>query len=308
MAATRAERQAAANRLAQQERALISLHLEATAPPQRPEAPAPKPVDQRALRTKHTTAALAGIAKPRRWQQRVVAELAAETAANQARQIAAERARAQAAEQARLNEEWARFDNGDPLMVGQAVTEAFRGQRPRVEVVDTDGRDLTLVIEAPTLNAIPDKMPAVTPTGQGTVKARPKGERNELYAAHLASIVLGAVRRVVWSAPSIATVEVLMVGRDRSALVPLFHGDFERARLRNDWSSIDPYDIEELTGYGTTGFERSGRNGDVVELPSTDELAELLQHAAQALDLTTGRPSTLDPPSAAQTRIGGSHE
>jgi hypothetical protein len=306
MAATRTERQAAAARLAEQERELISLHLQATPPPTQSQAPALEEVNEFALRTKHEAAALAGIAKPRRWQQRVVSELAAETAANEARAIAADREAAQAAEQARLDEQWARFSGGDPLVVGEAVAAALRGKRPRAEVVETDGRDITLVIDAPSLNVVPEKMAALTPTGQRTVKDRPKGERNDLYAAHLGSAVLATVRGVVWSAPSIETVEVLVLHNDGVNLIPLFHHDFERGHLPDDWGYADPYHIERWSA--GAGFVRSGRNADVIGIPPSNELNALVPHAAQALGITVEMPATTTAASAAQTPIGGSHE
>jgi hypothetical protein len=303
MAATRAERQAAANRLAAQERAIISHHLEATPTPQRPRAPVAATVDERALREKHERAALVGLDSPRRWHKQVVAELAAATAGNEARRIAAALAAAQAVEQRRLDEEWARFTAGDPLMVGEFVGNAFRGQHPRVEIVDTDGTDMKIAIAAPSLSAIPEKMAAVTPTGLPTVKARAKGARNELYAAHLGSVVLAAVRRVLTVAPSVQTVEVVLVREVNGQPVALLHSDFERARVPRNWADVDPYDIEDLSG---SGFRRGGRNGEVTECEITTELRALLPDAAKALGLLPPvlADLTADVPAEARTAGG----
>ena len=217
------------------------------------------------------------------------------------RQIRLERRRREVArdeEQARLDGEWQRLVGNDPPTVLAALDAAFEDNEAPAAPVNCEGDEVTVMVLFEPSDAIPDKKPAVTPSGKPTLRKRNKTERNDLYVASMASNVLATVKEAFAAAPGINRVVVVAVRKDevprasRPLLSCLYCGRFKRGRFeRLDWSRSDP--LTEISLVPQALIERKGRTAEVVPLDLSDapDLAAVVRDAAEALDCKpyTGR-------------------
>jgi hypothetical protein len=145
-----------------------------------------------------------------------------------------------------------------------------------------------MLYEAP--ESIPDRKPALTPSGKPTMHKRTKTDRNQLYAASLASNVLATAKEAFAVAPGINSVAIMVMRKDppsqngRPALSCLYCGRCKRERFQQlDWPQVDP--LTEISTVPDALIERKGRTAEVVPLDLSDapSLAGMLQSVAKAL-------------------------
>jgi len=118
----------------------------------------------------------------------------------------------------------------------------------------------------------------------------PKTDRNQLYAASLASNVLATAKEAFAVAPGINSVAIMVMRKDppsqngRLALSCLYCGRCKRERFQQlDWPQVDP--LTEISTVPDALIERKGRTAEVVPLDLSDapSLAGMLQSVAKAL-------------------------
>jgi hypothetical protein len=286
-----AERVEAIQELADLERQLVSVHLEDFSPAQRPEAPPGPPPTQKALFLKQALKeAREGVSFFDRSGRRAARERAAGRAAHQAEE---EDARAQAVwrqQHAELEEFWTHLTNNDPETVLATLEQAFSDNEAPAAAVGCSEDGLAVVMKYPTPDFLPEKKPAVTPSGKPTLHKRTKTERNELYAESLASNVLATVKEAFAVAPGVNEIAVLVVRKEeslefRTYLSCIYSGAFERSELEEiDWHRVEP--LRELFRAPDAQLVRKGATAEVTPLKVRDDEAirPVLEAAAEGLE------------------------
>ncbi len=276
---------------AKKEQQLVSVHLEEFPSAQPQKTPAPAPVDRRAVLKESQRQALDGVSLFKWSERRAAKQAATQRAERTIREEERQRADAQAEEQARLDVGWQRLTNNDPQTVLVTLEEAFEDNKAPAAPINCEGDEVTVMMLYESPELIPEHKPASTPSGKPTLRKRKKTERNELYAASLASNALATAKEAFAVAPGISRVAVMVVRKDESpqtarpVLSCLYCGRFERRRFQQlDWSRVDP--LVELSNSPDALIERKGRTVEVAPLNLSDapDLAAVLRSAADALD------------------------
>ena len=285
-----AERLDAIEEIASLERKLVSAHLETFSPAAPPEAPPPAPVDRRGLQKQAEKEALREVPRFRLAGRKAAKERAAAKAEEEFR--AAENARREAWEQqqAELSTVWNKLQASDPETVIATVEQAFADNETPAAPIGCTGDQLAVVMVYPPPDFLPDKKPAVTPSGRPTLHKRNKTERNQLYAESLASAILVTIKEAFAVAPAINAVAVLVTRKDQGRdfktwLSAIYCGAFARSDLDMlSWDEVHP--LRELYRSSDVRFERKGTTAEVVPLKVSEgtELAPVLEHLASALD------------------------
>jgi ribosomal protein L7/L12 len=288
------------------EAAMIAVHREEFPPVVPPVADPVESVNEAAVHEQHRRAALAGIGLFSFSARREAKDKAKQSAATAIVEERARRERERADQQAELDENWRLLLANDPAAVMYSLEEAFEDNNaPAVPIDCADGHASVVMLYA-AASAIPERKPAVTPTGRPTMHVRSKTERNELYAQSLASNVLATVREGFAVAPNLRRLTVLTVCKD-DALggVPLLSAlvlcGFERSTVeRFNWERLNP--LTTLEAGDPFVINRKGRTGDLAPLDLTDEpdIAAVLTSFAEMLDLAID-PRMKMPDDALQT-------
>lgn len=126
-------------------------------------------------------------------------------------------------EQARLDSEWQRLTNNDPPTVLAALEAAFEDNQAPAAPINCEGAEVTLMMLYESPDLVPDRKLALTPSGKPTLHKRNKTERNELYAASLASNVLATAKEAFAVAPAISRVVTMVVRIRRAATTGASH-------------------------------------------------------------------------------------
>jgi len=286
----RAQRQQEIAEAAKLEQRLVSVHLEDFPRAHPPRAAPPDSVDGAAIHKVLRKQALSGISWFK-WSERRAAKLtAAEQAEREIESKRRERTDAQAAEQARLNADWRKLVDNDPATVLAVLDAAFEDNQAPAAPINCEQDEVTVMMlyESPAL--IPDRKPALTPSGNPTLHKRNKTERNELYAASLASNVLATTKEALAVAPGINRVVAMVVRKDeppqpaQPILSCLYCGRFERDYFRHlDWFHATPLSVISATPGAL--IERKGRTAEVapLNLSNSPDLAAALRSAAEML-------------------------
>ena len=274
---------------AKKEQQLISVHLEGFPPAQPQQAPEPEPVDRHAVLKDFTKQAVRDTPWYKFSERRAAKEKAIQQAEEAIQKEERHRADAQAEEQARLDESWRKLLSNDPKTVLASLEEAFEDNPPAAPI-NCEGDEATLMMLYESPDLVPDRKPALTPTGKPTLHKRSKTERNTFYAFSLASNVLATVKETFAVAPAIDRVAVIVVRKEeqpqrpRPVLSSLYYGRFERSRFQHlGWTQIDP--LEEIVNTLDALMLRKGRTAEVapLNLSNTPDLAAVLRDAAEAL-------------------------
>jgi len=277
--------------LAKLEASLTSAHADEFPPAEPPQAPPPQPVDVDSIRRACRKEALQGVSWFS-WSERRAAKQRGQVTADA--EVQAEEARrdqAHAEQQAELDAAWARLLKNDPETVVEALEAAFEDNEAPAVPIDCSGDLVAIVMMLPSVESVPDKKPAVTPTGKATIHKRSKTERNELYAQSLASKVLATVREAFAVAPKIASVAVLTVSKHDDVggipmVAPLSLAGFNRDLVEQfNWTRLDP--LRTLEAVSPSLLNRRGATGELapLDLSAEPELAAVLRTFAEMLEL-----------------------
>jgi hypothetical protein len=276
--------------VARAEQMLVSAHLEDFPAPQPMTAPLPEPADSRAIQRAHKREALKGISIFARAERTAAKARAREIAEQAIREEEARRAEEHRHAQAALDEAWQALMSNEPEVVLQAIEAAFADNEAPGAAVDVQGDRVTLLMMAPDPTLVPDRKPALTPTGNPTLKKRTKAEFNDLYISALASYVLATIKEALTVAPALQEANIIVLRREQSAglgddkLVALFAGRFPRTLLEGArWEAIDLARV--LDEVPNALLNRRGRTGELTPLALEKEpqLAAVVSHVQEAL-------------------------
>ena len=241
-----AELAAQIGHLIEMEAALVSVHKAAFEASVRVIAEPAAPVDEAAIYHRVEHDALEGIPIYALGERRAVKKNVAQFAEVKIRAERDAREAAHAREQAHLDEEWRLLTTNDPATVLQALEDAFEDNQAPAVPIDVTGDAVSIVMTYANASAIPDRKPAVTPTGRPTLQNRTKTERNALYAEIIASNVLATVRETLAVAPAINTVTVLTIEKTVAVggvtmLSALAATGFARVEVDGfEWERLEP--------------------------------------------------------------------
>lgn len=203
-----------------------------------------------------------------RWGKRRQLRLEVQTAAQAA---AAETDRSAAGEhrtrQERADLWWQQLRAGDSRVLVAALDAAFADNWSPVQVTHLPGADVTLRLQLPGPDVLPERKPVLTPTGRTSSKAWSKTDHADTYAEILGAHLLATVRETFAVGPSVTSVRVTGVRcseQDREEV--LF--DVTVAR-----GSVPVNDIrygEQILAQSPRGLRRTGRTREVSAWPPAD--------------------------------------
>ncbi|MBO0743434.1 MAG: hypothetical protein J2P43_00325, partial [Candidatus Dormibacteraeota bacterium] len=258
--------------------------------------PGPPPVDAKAVTRQLQREALSGIP----WRQFGRRGDAKRIAAARAPQVVADLAARQQREhdqlQAEADASFNKLVGNDPEAVLSALEAAFEDNQSPAAAIECSGATATIVILFGHSDAVPDRKPAVTPTGKPTLHKRSKTEREEVYLAALSSTILATVREGFACAPGLDRFAVLVVRSNRAAisaadgLEAIYIGVFNRQRLDQlDWGRINC--VHEVVGAPGAKINRRGSAGQVTALDVSNEpeLKRVLRTLSASLSASAQR-------------------
>jgi flagellar hook assembly protein FlgD len=290
-AAGRAEVAERARQLAVLEAALVAAHQTAFPGTERAVAEPPAPVDEGAIRRDAKREQMVGISMFALKERAGARERAREVAQERIRAERAARLEAQTREQARLDNEWRRLLANDPAAVLEALERAFEDNQVAAVPIDCVDGAVSIVMLFPDSGQLPEKKPAVTPTGRQTVHTRTKTERGALHAQSMASHILATIREALAAAPAIERVTVLTVERTDAVggidtLSAIAVTGFEREQVeRFNWERLDP--LATIQAATLCMLNPKGRTGELapLDLRHEPEIATVLVTCASLLGL-----------------------
>lgn len=217
--AAAAERAETIRNVMQIEHALTTLHLHDFVPVTRPVLPPPHPPNVAALIEARERQALDGISVFERSKRREATEWAQQAGQRDAQAQWAEAQQTHADQQAVQDELWHKLIAHHEPTVHDALEDAFEDNQSPAACIDV-GKDFTthagaryatvLIVFGP-LDLVPERRPAVTPTGKPTLHKRTKAERNDFYIKALGSTILATVKEGLAVAPSLTEIRVVVV-------------------------------------------------------------------------------------------------
>ncbi|MGH2755175.1 MAG: hypothetical protein ACRDLB_12180 [Actinomycetota bacterium] len=151
---------------------------------------------------------------------------------------------------ARVEREWNLLLENNPSTVMATVEAAYEDNKAPAAPVNVEGCTLSLVVLVPGLEEIPERKPAVTPSGNPTVKKMTKQERGDLYLTLICGHLLATIKESLAVAPSISDVKSVVVrrgpddvyGEQRTEV--LLAGRYERNDLdRVKWKDVLPSNV-----------------------------------------------------------------
>lgn len=255
----------------QQFRRLLRVHLDDVRT-QKLGAPPPELVDVRRLNKVLRAKALEGVSLLG-WSERRRSKAAA--AAFATRTITEEtsrRRKLEAEQQERIDDAWRRVCANEP----QFVLAALRGQLASLSfkssLLECAETSVRVSITAPGFECVPERLPDVTPTGKATSRGLSKTDRNELYAAELASHAVAAARAALEGAPGLESVDVdvLSVPPGSTSDCPVLRAVFGRSAVRS-LQADDP--LAALASAKEIHWVRKGRTHEIQPLREEDRVA-----------------------------------
>ncbi|WFR71697.1 hypothetical protein P9209_23440 [Prescottella defluvii] len=268
------------------EDALRTLHREEFAPAQPPTVAPPTPPKLDTLIAARTAEALRGVsffARSRRREAKAWAQQAGRADADALwQQACAEHAE----HQRQADEYWRALTTNNPDTVHDAMEAAFEDNQWPAAYVGHGNENgaayASVAVLFGTADLVPERKPALTPSGKPTLHKRTKTERNELYAAALGSTVLATVKEGLAVAPGLDEVRVVVVRKDPQAsadryLEVIYAARFPRAWTGAlQWATLNP--AETLLRAPDAQLTRRGAARDIVGLDLSNEpgISELL--------------------------------
>jgi hypothetical protein len=294
-------------------RSMVSIHEQEFAAATRPVAPAPPPVDAKAILKQCRRGALASIPWWRLRDRRDAKTRAILRAAQEQQRQEWQLQQEHAGHQRHLDDEWALLLGNDPSVVLNTLDEAFADNEAPAVAVDCEGDHVTVVMVMEGEEALPERKPAVTPSGKPTMHRLTKTERADLYRGWLCSNLLAAVRETLALAPGIQAVTVVVLRKEPPTpygeypLAPIYVGTLTRARCSKiAWatpSALDAaFDADDLL-VRTRGQTKSLAPIDLSKRP---DLAALVQHFEATMQGTSpGQSDSGGPPPQQESAPAG---
>jgi hypothetical protein len=223
-------------RLSAQLQEMVSIHKQDFPRVQHPVAPPSNPVDEASILKRYTKEQIRGIPLHRIRERREAKQRAATLASEEIEQERKSRDEERAKYQQQLDEQWAALLANDPPAVLPALEASFAdNSAPAVPVNCEEGR-ATIVMLMEGEEAVPERHPAVTPTGRPTLKKFTKAERAQFYLAWVSSNLLATIKEAFAVAPCLSAVTgvVLQQGRNPFGdleVSALYCGTFTRDRF-----------------------------------------------------------------------------
>ncbi len=272
-----------AQRLAATFQEILNVHRAEFPPAIRPVAPSPTPPDEKEIRLRHEHAALAGIGLFKR-AERAEAKKRAGIAANAELEAARQQMAGQQAQwQRQLDEQWNRLCANDPDVVLATLAEAFEDNEAPAAAVAVHGNELALVVLAPRLEIVPERMPARTQAGNLTLRKLSKTDRAALYTELVLGHLLVTLREAFAVAPGITAVRAVVLqdaGPDaygRTRLECLVAGRFVRSVFDGiRWKEADAGRIVEDTASELLVNLRTGKGLQPIDLRHEPEIQDLI--------------------------------
>jgi len=176
-----------------------------------PVAPSPAAVDMVGIRQRREREALRGLNAFQRSARASARQHATEAAS---REIDAETARVrreQADLQRQLDGQWQQLLANEPDVVFATLTEAFENNEAPAAMAGVHDSEVSVVVLAPDVDAIPERMPRLTEAGNLSLVKLAKNMRNSFYVLLVCGHVLVTVREALAVAPAIKSVRVVVV-------------------------------------------------------------------------------------------------
>jgi outer membrane biosynthesis protein TonB len=191
--------------------AIEGLHRQEVTPAVAPVAPASAPVDEAAIRRWHEQQALQGL-NVLQWQARRIARKRAAEAAQRDINTAISRGLWEQGQiQHQLNGQWHRLLANDPEVVLATLTEAFEGHQALVAVTGVENGEASVLVMAPGIDAVPERMPTRTAAGNLSIAKITKTQRNSFYLSLICGHVLMTGREALAIAPGLQAVRVAVI-------------------------------------------------------------------------------------------------
>jgi hypothetical protein len=272
------------------ETTLLSRHKDHFSLAQPAIAPEPESVDTRAVHRRIRVQELVGISVFRVSERRAAKKRAQAVGEREIEEQEAERVARKKSLQAELNERWEKLNSNDPEIVIDALETAFDDNHDPAAPINCEGNRASIVILFPPQDFVPDKKPALTPTGKPTLKRRTKTEASDLYARAVASTVLATVKEAFAVAPGLEQISTVVARKDARAENPedfvaaIYAGSFSRERVRGlDWERVDP--LEEIFIAPDAMLMRKGSTSTMapLDLRSEPELRSVVDQLRQSL-------------------------
>jgi hypothetical protein len=198
-----------------------------------------------------------------------------------------EAARAEA--QAELDRDWEKLRANDPEVTIAALEEAFEDNEAPAAPIDCERDGVTVLMQFKEPEKIvPERKPARTPTGKGTLKKRTKTEVNALYRQALGSNVLATVKEVFAVAPGAQAVQMLVVrhevdGKHAGELVAIYTGEFDRRSFADASGSRDPGEALALAADAELNLKGKTEQVAPLTLSARPDLQAVLGQLASGL-------------------------
>lgn len=279
----RQDKIAAAKALLTQFQAISEVHRAEFPPAQKPDAARPLVPPLEHFYPEQERAALKGIGPLKmalRKEAKVKAKAAAEAQRNE--MIAAYLA-AHAQEEREIDEWWTKLLDNDPEVVIEALEDAFEDNEAPAAAVGVHGTEVAVVVLAPGIDVVPDKMPEVTAAGNVSLKAITKVMRTTYYNMLLLGQMIVTMRETFAVAPGAESVRVILIrGTDIDAYGKkhaecLAAALFERSRLVGvQWATADAgrifNDVPTDTALRQIGASKELKPIDLSEEPDLQAL------------------------------------
>lgn len=280
------------------EQSLLTLHHEEFQVATRPVLPQPARPDVDALIEARKQQALQGVSFFDRDARRQATQWAHDTGCRDAEQQWQQSLVLHAEQQQALTEHWNKLIAHDADVVHDVLEDAFEDNQSPAACLDV-GKDLgsaagirfatVLVLFGP-VDQIPECQPAVTATGQPTLRKRTKTARNDFYVKALGATVLATVKEGFAVAPSVNEFRIVVLRKDPQASNPagyvewIYAARFPRQwTISLPWQSLDPGEL--LLQAPDAQLCRQGAAGNVVGLALHNEpgMAEIVEQVRAAL-------------------------
>lgn len=278
----RAEKEQQAALVAQRLDALHQLHRASFAPLERRSAELPVLPPFKALLREEEKKAMAGVRlfSSGRREARDQARLAAEL---RARRLLRDAHDQRGRSQAQLDETWQRILGNDEDEVLPWLHHAFADNEAPVAAVGTEGADVSIVVLVPDEDAVPDRLPTRTPSGNVSLRSATKTQRAEWYRQLVAGHVLVSVKETLAVAAGAESVTVVAV-RQRAGIEALIAGRLSREALqRSPFASESAWTILETEAadlrFRTKGVTRSLQPLDLSSEPDLSALVAAVDEA-----------------------------
>jgi len=160
---------------------------------------------------RHTKAATSGIGWIHR-HQCAEAEARATTEAQQAfSALQADAKRTQDAKQQRLDEWWRQLIANEPHHVMWALIQAFEDNEAAAAATGVQDATASIVVHVPGTDALPDRMPGTTATGNLSLRKMTKSQASDLYKIMVRGYLVVTVKEAFAVAPGLADVAIVAV-------------------------------------------------------------------------------------------------